>query len=300
MVQREFTYIWPLLHDSFHQFAASAYLPLLHSIGVAVRVYFGHASYIFFLRFRCQYHLRKAFLIEKQPFLQSFFSFILVALGGSFVAAVVTARPLPVLLNNSLLPIYTLGFLIVVYFPLTYTLLRSISFVWEPVFLVIDSVCRAWALSYGLDAFRNHGVYGQISRDAVVGQLIVGVLSVSAGGILYKWLLGINRFEWPGWDFSVIIMATTIYVSHSNGFFDAELHHLAAYGRALGLPNRLSGGDVRVLLALAIAVGFLVGSYLPGSLHSAPKVPPKPVVKTESQSAIKGATAKPTNRRLAN
>ncbi|KND00153.1 uncharacterized protein SPPG_04494 [Spizellomyces punctatus DAOM BR117] len=262
----DLTYLWPVVHDAVHQFASSPLLPLIHAVGVA-------------------YHLRKAFPPQKdEPFLQGFLRHILVALGGGTLAAILTARPVPILLSNSLLPLYTLGHIAVFYTPFVYTILRAIYFTFEPLWIVTDAFARSWALCYGLDGFRAHPTYGAVAREAIIGQLALGVVSVTAGGIMFKWFTGIKRYHYPGWNFSVVILATTFYVAFVNEELKAaaveHIRPLSVYGKKVGVPEVLGSGDMRIICGLVMAVGFLLGEMVPVS-NSKTQLPPKVVVKSK-------------------
>ena len=122
------------------------------------------------------------------------------------VAAILTARPVPILASNVILPIYLAGYVSVNYIPGTHGLLRRLGPVWDAIFACLDGAARAWSMCAGLDAFRVHPNYGHLSKDAVVGQFIVGVLSVTAGGIALKWSWGIKRWQVWNWDFGIVCL----------------------------------------------------------------------------------------------
>ncbi|KAI8907050.1 hypothetical protein DFJ77DRAFT_188047 [Powellomyces hirtus] len=259
---------WPLLHDGLHAFAATPFLALLHSIGIA-------------------YSLRKAFpQARNEPFLKGLLSHLLVALGGGTVAAFLTARPLPILTSNLVLPIYVSGYLLINHVCAIYCVLNAVSPLWDMAFAGLDGASRAWALCNGLDSFRAHVNYGHLSKDAVVGQFVLGVLSITAGGILFKWFNGIRRWQWPGWDFGVVCVITALYVAYGDSthglgsHLRTQLKPLAHVQKAIGMNDVLDHAEVRTLCAALMAAGFLAGQWInlaSSMVASQPRIKARPV-----------------------
>ncbi|KAJ3146055.1 hypothetical protein HDU86_000554 [Geranomyces michiganensis] len=274
---------WPLFHDGLHAFAATPLLAFLHAVGVA-------------------FSLKKSFPYpwDRLPFLQGLLSHLLVALGGGTIVATLTARPVPILTSNLVLPLYTAGYLLVNYVPGVYPLLRKLGVVWGAVFAALDGSSRAWAMCAGLDAFRSHANYGHLSKDAVVGQLVVGVLSVTAGGIALKWGWGYGRWTWPGWDFGVVCAVTAGYVaygdvSHGLGsLLRIQLRPLAPYQKQIGMRDELSHAEVRTVCAVLMTIGFLIGQWRSArparavSLSSPGRAPTKKVAMPANAAKAKG------------
>ncbi|KAI8822863.1 uncharacterized protein EV422DRAFT_381522 [Fimicolochytrium jonesii] len=242
-----------ILHDGLHDFAPSWQLPVLHSIVVA-------------------YNMRKRFTKPEHTFIQKILAHLLVALGGGTLSALLTARPVPLFTSNTLLPLYLTGHLLIHYTPFLFPLLTALSPLWEPLAAIIDAASRTWALTHGLDAFRAHVQYAHLSRDAIVGQFALGVVSVTAGGIIYKWSASpVGRYTWPGWDFGVVCFVTGVYVAYwdsstlgvgkaAGGWVGPWVRE---YGGVVGLPYSVTGAEMRTVCMALMAVGFLAGVWAP-------------------------------------
>ncbi|KAJ3156570.1 ADP-ribosylation factor protein 3 [Geranomyces variabilis] len=194
-------------------------------------------------------------------------SHLLVALGGGTIVASLTARPVPILTSNLVLPLYIAGYLLVNYVPGIYAFLRALGPVWNVAFAALDGSSRTWAMCAGLDAFRAHSGYGHLSKDAIIGQLIVGVLSVTAGGIALKWGWGFSRWKWPGWDFGVVCFVAAVYVAYSDAthglgsLLRIQLRPFAPYQKEIGMRDELSHAEVRTACAVLMTIGFLLGQW---------------------------------------
>ncbi|KAI9090967.1 hypothetical protein DFS34DRAFT_653793 [Phlyctochytrium arcticum] len=251
--QADFSHLYPLLHESVHALASSPWMYLLHSVSVA-------------------YTLRKTLgKTAGEPALRGVFRHCLVSLGGSSLAAILTARPIPILLSNTTLPLYILGHVLIWHLPLIYPFLSASSLLIDPLFLFLDGFVRAWALTANLNGFRNHPSYGTHAQATLLGQVLLGIVSLTAGGLMWKWAGGMKRFEYPGWDFTVIGAVVGAYVLAVNEYemgWGAGWDMQKRYGKLVGVPHRLSEGDMRVLAGLVMGLGFVIGRIVPLTLTS--------------------------------
>jgi hypothetical protein len=192
----------------------------------------------------------------------------------------------PWLVSNELIPLYTLGYLVACHDPTDffYSILRFFSPMTEYIFEFFDAIIRAYAMAGTLDYFQS---LSPKHANAIIGQIIVGTISVTMGGILWKYTSGIPgaAFKYPGWDFSVVVAVTTLYVCVSrNGAGYQQLWAMfkplmverspqaliieyvekVALPRVLdlaglmGVPETLTLDDWKLVCTALLLVGFLV------------------------------------------
>ncbi|KAJ3049809.1 hypothetical protein HK097_009195, partial [Rhizophlyctis rosea] len=243
----DMTFLWPILSETLQFISKSPWLVVIHSIHTA-------------------YSLRKAYpSLTAAPLLKSWLSHIFVSLGGGMTAAILTGRPNPALMNDLTIPIYTIGYILVFHFPYLYTLLRTLAPITEPILTLVDALSRAIAMTTGLDTFRNHPhpTYAALARTAYIGQAMLGTVSVTAGGIIYNWVNGVKPFEYPGWNFTVVMFASLVYVlgSHEGAtrIVKGQLRPFWLSAKAVGVPEVFDLWDWKLLVAFVIVVGFAMG-----------------------------------------
>ncbi|KAJ3332628.1 hypothetical protein HDU76_013583 [Blyttiomyces sp. JEL0837] len=293
---------WPIWHDGVHALRANSLL-----------LSFVHALYI---AYSYRKNTPKALQTGKHAFTRGLIIHLVTALGGGTTAAIITGRPVPWLLSNDLLPIYILGYFTMTLFPmdLLFVISRSISPVSELTFDLVDAIIRAYSMASTIDHFKStNGTVASYIKSTSSGlnpstliwpQLVVGVVSVTMGGIYWKWFLAgvvpgvVNEsstavnsypaFQYPGWDFNVIIVSTFTYIYGTGGyktinaywkeakafqgsslmlaylvhavdFFWAEVYPVVRrYATLLGVPVKMASGDWKVLCSLIILVGFWI------------------------------------------
>ncbi|KAJ3417647.1 hypothetical protein HDV05_000104 [Chytridiales sp. JEL 0842] len=253
--EKDLLFAWPLWKDGVLALRGSFLLTFIHALYIA---------YIF-------RKLSPATFFERE---------------NSFIKglSILSGRTVSWLLINELIPIYTAGYLIICQDPtdLIFPTLRFFSPLTETTFDFFDAVIRAFALGGFLDAFKAMSVRHE---KAYVGQVIAGVISISAGGIIWKWTSGVKgaAFKYPGWDFNVVILTTILYVFvSSNGgaveWFQSTFKPVmferspqwyllrwvevvgvpmvGGYAKMLGVPEKLTRDDWKVVCAAVLLVGF--------------------------------------------
>ncbi|KAJ3116945.1 hypothetical protein HDU96_008345 [Phlyctochytrium bullatum] len=214
--------------------------------------------------------------------------------------SVLTGRPVPWVLSNELLPTYAFGYLLVCQDPtdLVYTLLTALQPLPTFLFDLSDAIIRAFTMAAAVEAFRAHPSKG--AAESFLGHFLVGLISVTGGGITYKWLKH-QAFRYPGWDFSVVALGTAgyVYVTSSAAVLKLMQSYVAPFlikrspqdllvtylandavpkirqvGRVFGVPPSLSAEEWKYVVAAWILVGFLLRPFVT-ALFSArtPSVP---------------------------
>ncbi|KAI8854626.1 hypothetical protein BC829DRAFT_379301 [Chytridium lagenaria] len=260
---------WPVWKDGVNALRASWLMSFIHA------VYIGYAY-------------RKMAPVSEQvgprSFLRGLFSTLLIGMGGGTIAAIISGKPVGWLLYNDYLPTYILGYLLVNQDPTDaiYTLLNTLQPLTDLIFDLVDSIVRGFALAWSIDQFRNSDAPN--AQTSFVGQFVIGVITITGGGITWKWLKG-GAFMYPGWDFSVIMGLAATYIFNTatkecrevmEGYVNTVMipmspqemfvgyvrevvvPKLKMAGGVLGVPGVLSGEDWRYLLSALLLAGFLM------------------------------------------
>ncbi|KAJ3107763.1 hypothetical protein HDU97_003433 [Phlyctochytrium planicorne] len=199
------------------------------------------------------------------------------------------AEPVPWLLSNSYIPTYALGYILVCQDPtdVIFTLIDFLQPLTGLIFDLADAVIRGFALCSAVDYLRSSGHKG--ASTSYFGQILIGVITVTGGGITFKWLkYSRQAFRYPGWDFSILTLVTFIYVfvtgssqltKEALSFFevllikDSPQDYLVKYaysflprirelGLILGVPTKLTVDDWRFLVTAFVLVGFLLRPFI--------------------------------------
>ncbi|KAJ3387345.1 hypothetical protein HDU80_000186 [Chytriomyces hyalinus] len=244
----------------------------------------------------CAFAYRASPIYEHGRTAKGVFCCLLMALGGGTLASILMATPPSWLVNNVDLPIYTTGFFLVCRTPLLYPILRTTQPVALAMLDLIDVTLRAMALSaFQAQASKLPTPTVLPSTPNTLGQILIGTISVTGGGIALFWLLHPpSRFTIPVHDTVVCLLANLLYAYnalHKNrvfisqclwdsvpvrlvrsvdpgndalilALFNAFMDWIRAWADVLGIPTTFKGrrgeADLRALCALFMLVGFLL------------------------------------------
>ncbi|KAI9006075.1 hypothetical protein BC832DRAFT_556063 [Gaertneriomyces semiglobifer] len=256
ILKQDLSFLWPTVRREASQAIGHPVIGLVHSLWIA-------------------YSLKKANLGPNGPF-RGLLAHLLVSLGGSTLACLITQRTPPILLSNFYIPIYTLGY-VLINTPLVFSILSIFSFITEPVLMTVDAFTRAWTLSALVDSFISAS---PVHKEAQLGQILIGTIGITGGGVLYSYFSNnmAKMGSYPGWNFTVGASVATLYVICKDSYLgsiasDYWKHtpvrpHVLGLTKAIGMPKLLKDDDVRLLCALLLAGGFMLGWLFSGSNQS--------------------------------
>ncbi|KAJ2998503.1 hypothetical protein HDV02_004511 [Globomyces sp. JEL0801] len=139
-------------------------------------------------------------------------SSILMGYGGGIFYSIITSNPMSLFLSPNQIPICIIGALLVEYTPVKDVLYLHAAQL-EPFFDLVDAISRGGALAKNINRFRNMEYNGLIGRDSMAGQLIVGVISITAGGLSYRWILCNQTMQIGSWIFNVMVLCTVLIIA---------------------------------------------------------------------------------------
>ncbi|KAJ3210956.1 hypothetical protein HDU67_004854 [Dinochytrium kinnereticum] len=282
---------WPVWKEGVLSLRATRLMPFLHAI------YIGYAY---------RKMAPPSELVGPRSFIRGLLSSLMIGMGGGTLAAIISGQPVPWLLYNEYIPMYVLGYLLVCQDPtdLIYTVLDALDPLPGFIFNLVDAAIRGFGLCFAIDQFRSSG--SPEASISFVGQLIIGVLTVTGGGTTWKWLKYHDQsFKYPGWDFSMLTAccATYIYATANattaklideyvatimipqspqhlllRYFWDDLMPRIKEIGAMFGVPLVLTTEDWKFLMTAFVLVGFLVRPIMNGLFTSAPASAPKVTV----------------------
>lgn len=165
------------------------------------------------------------------------------------MSALISGRPFGILLNNTLLPIYILGFILVNYTYL-YKFILNLPFIEWFLDCLIDPLNRTISLTSTIDAFKLPP-YGLQPSEIIkwagstsyLGQWLIGIVSCTFGGLVY------NCVVKNTWDINSNTLILS-FVSFLYVFFSSHV-----YWTVFGLDIVHKEIDRKILVA-TIAIGF--------------------------------------------
>jgi hypothetical protein len=124
-----------------------------------------------------------------------------------------TGTPFPSLLSPLLIPVHVCTFLLFyhVHPRVTQLARHSFTYTW-PLLCAADCVLRSASIMRALLLFRSITHLGMQGQESLHGQVLIGTLAATGGGLMYRWAAGINRFHYPGYDFTVILVAVIMCI----------------------------------------------------------------------------------------
>ncbi|KAI9203142.1 uncharacterized protein BJ171DRAFT_153736 [Polychytrium aggregatum] len=262
--------LYPLIRDNLYLAKHSIWLPILHGLWYAFAFY---------------KHTRTN-PAARQPVLRGYVGYLCQAFGGGTLAAILLGRPVPTILNQTLIPLYTLGYLLVFHVPFTFKILRSLSPVTELFFDVVDAIGRTFSLTHMIDSLLD--APSSPVSGSILSVFILSVLQATGGGILYRWT-NVSPFAYPGYDFNICCLSSLLYLvlrggidvtsivalfgsagikdvpvaaTLGAGFSWAEITSIASDTlKSIGFPVAdFSDSDAKVVVVLFMMLGFFFRS----------------------------------------
>ena len=126
--------------------------------------------------------------------------------------AFLLGEPLKIFFHPIAIPIYTVGYLLVVFFPGLYRfLLHNEEYLSVP-FHLIDSISRGTSIPSFLTRYRLMQVGGYYGHEGLPGQFILGTLAAAGGGLIYIWIFRNNPYSDPGWNLYICMCVVMVNV----------------------------------------------------------------------------------------
>ncbi|KAJ3090364.1 hypothetical protein HK102_003985 [Quaeritorhiza haematococci] len=188
------------------------------------------------------------------PWLKGLIVNLLLAIGGGTIAAILQGRLVPWAANDITLPVYIGCYIALRHFPLDaiFRFMEALSpalFIFLDCF--VDALSRAFAMATVLKKQRS-------LSDSIIGELILGTLSVTGGGIVFQWV-AVEPFRWPSLDVWIVFGACVARVALTTGLrrFSLLLDGIGNEPSVPLVPEPLKEEDATAISALIIICGFL-------------------------------------------
>ncbi|KAI8911817.1 hypothetical protein EDD86DRAFT_203347 [Gorgonomyces haynaldii] len=205
------------------------------------------------------FHVRKT-SPPNAPTLRGVFCTIILAYGGGILTNFILARPQTLFFNPVAIPIYSLGYLLIENANGLYSFLLKNEDHLSWLFQLIDAMNRGAALPQFLFGFRNLQAKQFYGRDSIVGQFLLGTLSITGGGLTYVWIFRNNPYSHPGWSLyiSMLVVLVVISLLDANENQSKALGDMIVYlGQQLGLPTIFSVQELKLISFILLWTGFM-------------------------------------------
>ncbi|KAJ3397423.1 hypothetical protein HDU92_007812 [Lobulomyces angularis] len=199
-------------------------------------------------------------ILKRNNHFQLLFVNIILALGGGTIVSILSGEPVSWIIKNETIPTYTIGYLLVNCIPLVYPLLASMA-PFSDIFFdcFVDGSMRAVIIGANVDKIRRN-----ISPNAYLAQFLLGILSVTGGGIIYN--ISFEDFKFSN-DIYVCAVSNLLYIFGADenlkktfyqfnpAFFDYVYKNV---GKPFGFTDKFIKDDAKALCAIIIVTGFLL------------------------------------------
>ncbi|KAI8622069.1 hypothetical protein BC830DRAFT_930663 [Chytriomyces sp. MP71] len=235
----------------------------------------------------CAFFYRRSHSFQHGRIVKGVLVLWLIGLGGSTLAAVLAGKPPGWVLNNNDLLLYASGYFIVCRTPVVFPVMNAMQPFTEAFFDILDVALRAIVLQR-----IQKEVQALAPSTSTIPQIALGTLSCTGGGIIYDYSFSHDlRFQYPGYDFTVVFLTNLFYAWNASSLNRRALINLvwnsvllnplrglmsgsplfghtlsiaqsliAEWARVLGVPITFKGkrgeDDLRLLCAALMMVGF--------------------------------------------
>ncbi|KAJ3221180.1 hypothetical protein HK099_003711 [Clydaea vesicula] len=191
---------------------------------------------------------------------QLFFVNIILALGGGTMVSFLSGEPVSWIVNNKIIPTYAIGYYLVHSVPAVFQFLSSFAPFSDMILdCIVDGSMRAVIISANVDKIRR-----KISTNAYVAQLLLGVLSVTGGGIIYN--VSFEDFKFSN-DVYICAISNIFYIIGADENLKKIIYQICpiffdyiykTLGKPLGFSPKFLRDDAKALGAIIITTGFLL------------------------------------------
>jgi hypothetical protein len=139
-----------------------------------------------------------------------------LSFGGSLIANILQGNPQSWLFSSELIPIYLFWHGLVFYAAGMDRLVSFCHATLDPYMNLYLQFARGFSLAQGVYAFRHHSTLSTMAKASWSGQIIIGMLSSSGSGIIYRWVCSsitsldkktknAVQLAYPGRDFTIAL-----------------------------------------------------------------------------------------------
>jgi hypothetical protein len=120
---------------------------------------------------------------------------LFISFGGTTTGNIFLGIPSIWLFSGPLLPIYVFFHALVFHTPVLNPLWNFIWFYFEKQIDILVGVARGFSLVSGINNFRNHPTHATMAQSSLAGQLLIGTMSSSGSGIIYRWMMAAWNYQ---------------------------------------------------------------------------------------------------------
>ncbi|KAJ3325150.1 hypothetical protein HDV06_004907 [Boothiomyces sp. JEL0866] len=224
--------------------------------------------------FEVVYAIANAYSVQKtcspkDSLLRMIICTISLAFGGGILTHVILGEPIKLFFNPILLPIYTSCAVLVHYY--IYDFLQLNDEIFGPLFTIVDGLARGAALPRFLLIFRSLQAGPFSGRNSFSGQIVLGYLSITGGGILFRWVFRSDPYKLPFFPLILTVTLLSITVLELTDEIPGAIHKFIASLAYYIDPNLFGFNELKAFNGIILAIGFLykIGEEITIANHSA-------------------------------
>ncbi|KAJ3262273.1 hypothetical protein HK103_002686 [Boothiomyces macroporosus] len=180
---------------------------------------------------------------------------ICLAFGGGILTHIFLGEPIKLFFNPILLPIYTSCAVLVHFYMFEFLDLNSEIF--DPIFTIVDGLARGAALPRFLLMFRSIQAGPFTGRNSFSGQIVLGYLSITGGGILFKWLFRGQPYQLPFFTLILSVTLVSIILLELIDDVPGAVHKFLSPLTPFVDPNVFGFNELKAMNGILLAFGFL-------------------------------------------
>ncbi|KAJ3276747.1 hypothetical protein HDV01_002800 [Terramyces sp. JEL0728] len=210
--------------------------------------------------FEVAYAVANAYSVQKtctpnDSLLRMIICTICLAFGGGILTHIVLGEPIKLFFNPILLPIYTSCAVLVHYHIFEFLDLNNEIF--DPVFTIVDGFARGAALSRFLLMFRSIQVGPFSGRNSFSGQIVLGYLSITGGGIIFGWLFRNQPYKLRFFPLILAVTLSSIFILEINDDMPGAIHKIISPLQKYIDTSSFGFNELKAFNGLILALGFL-------------------------------------------